>query len=327
MLKTDWKLTFCALWYFCFVTSPLANAVTFSWTNARPSADEILTTALQVNNFEDMASLQFSVHWDTSLLHFLSYERIGLTSGLAIGATEVERGILQISWFDLTGTGKNLSSGSELIALSFSIKACGGEEASLRFADTPLAIQVYQLQQGEAVALTPTFEVGRFEFAIPDLIPIAEDTTLRIGDTLLLDVSCTGCTYFWNDGSMDAQLSISTEGFYALSLLTPTNCTYMDQVLVSFETPLDRLCPVNVISPNGDGRNDRLDFGPLDQLANNRLTIFNRWGKILFDRLNYDNSWSGQYKNQDLPAGNYYYILELGNGWGMIKSSLKIIRP
>ena len=42
-----------------------------------------------------------------------------------------------------------------------------------------------------------------------------------------------------------------------------------------------------------------------------RITIFNRWGYLVFKREEYKNNWDGTHENQPLPDGVYFYILEI----------------
>ncbi|CAM1346750.1 gliding motility-associated C-terminal domain-containing protein [Tenacibaculum insulae] len=75
-----------------------------------------------------------------------------------------------------------------------------------------------------------------------------------------------------------------------------------------------------LISPNGDSDNEFLVFDEVNQFTNNNLTIFNRWGNIVFQTDDYKNNWNGSsngratYKKQDkLPDGTYFYVLNLGD--------------
>jgi len=63
----------------------------------------------------------------------------------------------------------------------------------------------------------------------------------------------------------------------------------------------------NIFTPNLDGLNDALVFPNLDFFPTNRLSVWNRWGNLVFERENYNNSWDGG----DLPGGTYYYILDV----------------
>ena len=69
-------------------------------------------------------------------------------------------------------------------------------------------------------------------------------------------------------------------------------------------------------SPNGDKINDFFVIPDIFDYPDNKLTIYNRWGNVVFEKAGYDNTWSGTKLNTDvlLPAGTYFYVLNLGNG-------------
>jgi gliding motility-associated-like protein len=77
-----------------------------------------------------------------------------------------------------------------------------------------------------------------------------------------------------------------------------------------------------VISPNGDGVNDTWVIGGLERFPDNKVTIFSRWGDIVYKARGYDNVnvvWNGNYNNGrasngNVPDGTYFYIIDLGNG-------------
>lgn len=80
--------------------------------------------------------------------------------------------------------------------------------------------------------------------------------------------------------------------------------------------PIEPFLPQG-ISINGDGKNDELII-TLPNTKNATLQIFNRWGSQVFKtnetNLN-ENSplilkWNGTYKNQQLPSGTYFYLVE-----------------
>ena len=82
----------------------------------------------------------------------------------------------------------------------------------------------------------------------------------------------------------------------------------------------------NLLTANGDGRNDALMFPCLTEYPNNNLMIFNRWGDKVFEAENYENDWTGTFKDRDLPPGTYYYILTLEPGRPPIQSFFTIVR-
>ncbi|WP_343667646.1 gliding motility-associated C-terminal domain-containing protein [Chitinophaga sp.] len=66
----------------------------------------------------------------------------------------------------------------------------------------------------------------------------------------------------------------------------------------------------NVVTPNGDGKNDYFYIRNLDEYQNSKLYIFNRWGAQIYYSNNYQNDWKGT----GLAEGTYYYKIELHTG-------------
>ncbi|MDX5419843.1 MAG: gliding motility-associated C-terminal domain-containing protein [Hymenobacteraceae bacterium] len=120
--------------------------------------------------------------------------------------------------------------------------------------------------------------------------------------------------YFWEFGdgatSQEAKPShtYSKIGNFEVYLTTyyGNNCSSRQQVMtVQVERRNEN---ANVFTPNGDGFNDYFVLNvsclPID------LKVFDRWGKLVFERANYQNDWDG--KNQS--AGIYFYQARAGNG-------------
>ncbi|NPD47797.1 gliding motility-associated C-terminal domain-containing protein, partial [Lentimicrobium sp. S6] len=96
------------------------------------------------------------------------------------------------------------------------------------------------------------------------------------------------------------------------------------------ELPLD--IP-NGFSPNDDGINDYFVIQGIENYPNAIITIFNRWGNIVFEAEGgYDNSWSG--KNQfgitvggdELAVGTYFYVIDLHDGTKAIRGYIYLSR-
>lgn len=76
--------------------------------------------------------------------------------------------------------------------------------------------------------------------------------------------------------------------------------------------PDDQCVITNVVTPNGDGKNDFLIISCVDGelFPNNELIIFNQWGSEVFRANPYNNDWGGTYNGSDLPDGTYYYVFK-----------------
>ena len=68
---------------------------------------------------------------------------------------------------------------------------------------------------------------------------------------------------------------------------------------------------VNFFSPNGDGMNDTWQVREIDRYLNNQIWIYSRTGVELYNAKPYTNDWNGTLEGVDLPAGSYYYRIDL----------------
>ena len=69
----------------------------------------------------------------------------------------------------------------------------------------------------------------------------------------------------------------------------------------------------NVFTPNNDGQNDRFRPFPYSFVRDVDVTIFNRWGRVVFETDDPDINWDGTYKNQGqiLSEGVYFYVIQV----------------
>ena len=67
-------------------------------------------------------------------------------------------------------------------------------------------------------------------------------------------------------------------------------------------------------TPNGDGYNDVWKIKNLDLFPDAVLYIFNRYGKLLKQLSTNSTGWNGKFNNSDLPADDYWFSLNFGDG-------------
>jgi gliding motility-associated-like protein len=103
---------------------------------------------------------------------------------------------------------------------------------------------------------------------------------------------------------------------------------YLDSDLTELST--DKVEVFNVVTPNGDGIHDVLKINGLENYPNNTITIFNRWGVLVYVTKAYntngnvfDGTSNGRVtveKDNKLPVGTYFYILDYEETSGKMKS-------
>ncbi len=102
---------------------------------------------------------------------------------------------------------------------------------------------------------------------------------------------------------------------------------YLDSDLIA---TADEIEVFNVVTPNGDGIHDVLAIRGLENFPKNTIKIFNRWGVLVYVTNSYntqgnvfDGTSNGRVtidKENKLPVGTYFYILDYGNASGKLKS-------
>ena len=158
----------------------------------------------------------------------------------------------------------------------------------------------------------------------PNLVDAGNDVIICAGFTTTL-IASGGISYSWsgpgvvNETAANYGFQVDTTAFYYVTAITANGCSYTDSVFVTASTdPSCTILPLTSFSPNDDAVNDSWKIQGIDAFPNNHVTILNRWGDIVFEKDNYDNStisWIGTQPNgTDAPEGTYFYIIEITDG-------------
>ena len=178
-----------------------------------------------------------------------------------------------------------------------------------------------------------TIEVDIFVFETTGYV--MADTCVFAGTELQLKVG-GGQAYLWAESEyplnayniFNPKTTPEDSTFYAVEILDNNDCLVNDTIFVAVVTnPVEHIPAINTLTPNGDGENDVLEFdASINKFGPNRLTVMNRWGDIIYERINYqrdDDRFDCTKGGKPLPAGTYYYVLSFQNA--EIKQTLLII--
>ena len=128
-----------------------------------------------------------------------------------------------------------------------------------------------------------------------------------------------GEEYIWswsNDTITNSDGEITVEGlsssdWYYLHIEDEDGCIGYDSIYVVVGVKA-----YEYITPNDDDKND--EWHPLDieSYPDAYLQVFNRWGGLVWSSQGGEDyeAWDGTNKGKDLPAGTYYYIIDLDTG-------------
>ena len=128
----------------------------------------------------------------------------------------------------------------------------------------------------------------------------------------------------WNNNPLlnTTTIAVTEGGFYTAEVTN--QCGSASDV---FELFIEDCVIPNVITPNGDGQNDVFYTNIAETYTDTHVTIYNRWGRKVYENTNYDNSWNGVNNGGGaLAGGTYYYILTYNNGTKDEKGFITLIK-
>ncbi|TYP96064.1 gliding motility-associated-like protein, partial [Tenacibaculum adriaticum] len=140
-------------------------------------------------------------------------------------------------------------------------------------------------------------------------------------------------TYTPNDGF------VGIDTFVYIVTVTNADGTVTEETAIVTVSVTDPCITVyNEFSPNNDGVNDYLVIKCIDkpEYENNVLEIFNRWGNTVYIGRGYNNrdvvfkgisnGRANINRDEQLPVGTYFYVLDLGDGSPVRKGWIYINR-
>ncbi|WP_242800969.1 DUF7948 domain-containing protein [Chryseobacterium aahli] len=121
----------------------------------------------------------------------------------------------------------------------------------------------------------------------------------------------------WQNSNVFSNLSL---GEYKVYVRTKSGCIIGEKSFSIFNIP-------NMISPNGDGTNDKWRIAGLENYSGTEILVYDRKGLIVFKQTISKKpfEWDGKYNSAPLATGNYWYTIKVSdgrvyNGWLLIKN-------
>jgi gliding motility-associated-like protein len=139
-------------------------------------------------------------------------------------------------------------------------------------------------------------------------------------------------SYSWFGSSdLDNKLENLAKGFYNVTVTDANSCELRLTNIEITECPLPGDCFVasTIITPNGDNFNDTFIINCAKDNSSD-LSVFDRWGRLIYSQINYDNTWQGiDNDGKDLKEGAYIWVLTVNFGQGrreVYKGTVTVLR-
>jgi len=129
-----------------------------------------------------------------------------------------------------------------------------------------------------------------------------------------LDYTNDECMNLFTQGQVDRMITVLENSPRRASLLLPLSPIQPEEQFPK------------IFSPNGDGINDFWLWTNTLDYNGCKLVIYNRFGKVVFETISYDNSWNGRSNTgQPLEEEAYYYIVRC-DGKKEMTGGVRIVR-
>ena len=164
------------------------------------------------------------------------------------------------------------------------------------------------------------------------VVSAGPDRTMLVNTSATLSGKAEGdqIKYVWspdqyiNDVTqLDPVVSPPADFTYILSAQSLPGCTNADSVNVKVVTGI--YVPT-AFTPNGDGKNDRWEIPFLDRSLGATVSVFNRWGNLIYKVSSETVSWDGSIDGIPQPAGIYAYIITFKNNNKVLKGTVTLMR-
>ena len=172
-------------------------------------------------------------------------------------------------------------------------------------------------------------------------LPIADagrDTTIDKGQTVVLNGKGAGLggSYLWSPSSFLTPIANTAKVFskptenitYTLRVTDLNGCIDTDTVNIKVRQDFV-LIVRNIVTPNGDGKNDFWFIDNIEFYPTAKVSIFNRYGMEIFKTEKYKENWDGTKDapgGEPLPDGAYYYVITMDGSDVVYKGAISLIR-
>jgi gliding motility-associated-like protein len=143
--------------------------------------------------------------------------------------------------------------------------------------------------------------------------------TCRDNNDGYIEVLTSGGTspylYSWGGIVIDTCIISGLEhGMYNISVTDANNCTKTINTVSLTDNPVDCIQIPDAFTPNADGINDTWIIDNIELFPDATISVFNRWGQLLYQARGDAEAWDGTYNDRFVPTGSYIYIVELHRG-------------
>ena len=184
---------------------------------------------------------------------------------------------------------------------------------------------------GGVDTLVRTFRLG----IDPMPVATASPNLITLGATAQL--SATGANavnYTWvavgGSGILGsgASINVRPRGTTTYAVVVTNSFGYQATIPVLLTVIVDyKLVPNNLLTPNGDGVNDKWVIPNIDMYPDNEVMVYDKAGRAVFAKRGYNNEWDGTVNGKLLKEDAYFYVIKFNKDGALpIRGYVSIVR-
>lgn len=224
---------------------------------------------------------------------------------------------------DVTNTNCGLSDGTANIQIisgtgPFSYLFTPGNQTTEKAEGLAAGNYTVTVSNNQGCSLSKNFSIQNGNNLLTDVT--SSNDLLEDGETSILIVTTNpsglNATYSWTPSSTlscndcpNPTASPLVNTWYYVTVITDNGCTGKDSVLVRMKKKCGEIYVPSMFSPNGDGNNDTFTARGAC-IAKGIITIYNRWGEVVFKTDDIYDGWDGTQRQKEANTGVYIYRIE-----------------
>ena len=148
-------------------------------------------------------------------------------------------------------------------------------------------------------------------FIVPPPAPVRflpADTVKCFYSTIPISPLNEFTSYQWSTGETTPVIHVIDPGPYTLMATDSNGCVGIDSIVIKDSTCPEYIYLPSAFTPNADGRNDLFRPKFAGAVIHFRFSIYDRWGRKVFESSDPGRGWDGSIGGKTLPAGTYVWV-------------------
>jgi gliding motility-associated-like protein len=184
---------------------------------------------------------------------------------------------------------------------------------------------------GGVDTLVRTFKLG----IDPMPVAAASPNLITLGATAQLSAAgANAINYTWvavgGSGIVGsgATINVRPKGTTTYAVVVTNSFGYQATIPVLLTVIVDyKLVPNNLITPNGDGVNDKWVIPNIDMYPDNEVMVYDKAGRVVFTKRGYNSEWDGTINGTKLKEDAYFYVIKFNKDGALpIRGYVSIVR-